>query len=52
MLQVIAHRLSTIRDASNIAVIDRGRVAEQGTFDALLARKGGVLARLAAKQVG
>lgn len=42
---VIAHRLSTIRDASQILVIDEGRVAERGTHDELLA-KGGLYASL------
>ncbi|GAC1400341.1 MAG: ABC transporter ATP-binding protein [Ktedonobacteraceae bacterium] len=37
---IIAHRLSTIRDANRIVIIDAGRVAEQGTHDELLARKG------------
>jgi len=37
---VIAHRLSTIRHADKIVVIDRGHVAEQGTYDALMARRG------------
>lgn len=35
-LIVIAHRLSTITDSDNIVVIDAGRVAAQGTHDALL----------------
>ncbi len=36
----IAHRLSTVRHADQIAVLDHGRVVEQGDHDALLARDG------------
>ena len=36
----IAHRLSTVRDADQIAVLDHGRVQEQGTHDSLLADEG------------
>jgi subfamily B ATP-binding cassette protein MsbA len=37
---VIAHRLSTIRRADQIVVMDRGRVAETGTHEALLEQNG------------
>ena len=37
---VIAHRLSTIQNADNILVVNHGDVVEQGTHDALMAKKG------------
>ena len=37
---MIAHRLSTVRLADRIAVLDRGRVVEEGTHDALLGLEG------------
>ena len=46
---VIAHRLATVRNADRILVLDRGRVIEEGTFDALVA-KGGAFAALAKAQ--
>ncbi|EFQ93765.1 hypothetical protein CFE70_003811 [Pyrenophora teres f. teres 0-1] len=36
----VAHRLSTIKDADMIVVFARGRIAESGTHQELLARKG------------
>jgi ATP-binding cassette, subfamily B, bacterial len=36
----IAHRLSTVRDADQIVVLDRGRVAEIGTHEELLSAGG------------
>ena len=37
---VIAHRLSTIRNADMILVMNNGQIVEQGTHEALLARRG------------
>jgi ABC-type multidrug transport system fused ATPase/permease subunit len=46
---VIAHRLSTVRRADRIAVLEKGRVVEDGAHEALLAA-GGTYARLARLQ--
>lgn len=37
---IIAHRLSTVRHCDKIVVLDAGRVAEEGTHEALLAAQG------------
>ena len=46
---LIAHRLSTVRHADRIYVIDKGRVAEIGDHDSLMAY-GRLYARLARSQ--
>ena len=42
---MIAHRLSTVRNADAIAVVEGGRVTEEGTHDELV-RAGGTYARM------
>jgi len=37
---VIAHRLSTVRHADEIIVLQKGEIAERGTHDELLSKKG------------
>ena len=41
---MIAHRLKTVRDADQIIVIDKGKIAEQGKHKTL-AKSGGIYAR-------
>jgi ATP-binding cassette, subfamily B, bacterial MsbA len=37
---VIAHRIATVRQADRIVVMEKGRVVEQGTWEALMAANG------------
>ncbi|MBR4539841.1 MAG: ATP-binding cassette domain-containing protein [Clostridia bacterium] len=46
---VIAHRLSTIRHCDRILVIDGGKIAEDGTYEQLIARNG-IFAELVERQ--
>jgi ATP-binding cassette subfamily B protein len=48
---IIAHRLSTVRHADRIVVVAEGRIVEEGSHAALLAR-GGAYARLVGAQDG
>ena len=43
---MIAHRLSTLRDADRLIVIERGKIAEEGTHAELLAKEDGVYKKL------
>lgn len=46
---VIAHRLSTIRHCDRILVLDKGRIAEEGSYEQLMERQG-LFAALVARQ--
>ena len=47
----IAHRLSTIAEMDRLIVLDKGRIVEQGTHEALVA-SGGLYSELWARQSG
>ena len=46
---VIAHRLSTIQHADRIIYLDKGKIAEEGTYEELIA-KNGLFAKLVERQ--
>ena len=46
---VVAHRLSTVKHCDRILVVDGGRIAEEGTYDELIA-KNGLFAELVSRQ--
>ena len=47
---VVAHRLSTVRALDRLLVLDRGKVIEEGSHDALIRIDGGVYRRLFERQ--
>jgi len=47
---IVSHRVSTVRGATQIVVLDDGRIAEVGTHDELV-RRGGLYAELSRKQM-
>ena len=48
---LIAHRITTLMHADKIIVLDKGRVAEEGTHDELVAA-GGLYAKIYSIQTG
>ena len=51
MTFIIAHDLSTVAEADEILFLDRGRVVERGSHEALLAA-GGAYAAMHARRAG
>lgn len=49
-VMTIAHRLSTIHKAHKIAVLDGGRIVEEGNYDDLMRRQDGAFRELVSKQ--
>ena len=47
---VIAHRLSTIKNCSRIIYLDKGKIAEEGTYEELM-ELDGKFAELARRQI-
>lgn len=48
---VIAHRLSTIRDADEIIVLLKGKIAERGSHEELIRNGNGVYKKLVERQM-
>ncbi|MDE2188771.1 MAG: ABC transporter ATP-binding protein [Patescibacteria group bacterium] len=49
---IVAHRLSTVRKADLILVFDKGRIAERGTHNELIAKPNGIYRKLYEYQIG
>jgi len=47
---IIAHRLSTVRDANRVLVMSKGRLAEMGPHEALMAKPDGMYRKLVERQ--
>lgn len=47
---VVAHRLSTVRSLDRLLVLDKGRIVEEGSHDALIRLDRGLYRRLFERQ--
>ena len=47
---IVAHRLSTVMDADNIIVLEKGKIAEEGTHQELINAQG-IYFNLVKKQI-